>query len=72
MQQKIITIVQLASAILLITSILLQQRGSGLSETFGGAGGAYSTRRGLEKSLLIATIVLAVVFLLSSVLRIAL
>lgn len=55
----------LISAILTILLILLQQRGASLGAGFGSSGELYTTRRGLEKSLFIATIVFAVVFVLS-------
>lgn len=43
--------------------ILLQQQGSGLSGAFGGGESEfYHTKRGAEKFLFIATIVLAVLF----------
>jgi preprotein translocase subunit SecG len=61
--QKIINIVQIVVGVLLITAILLQSRGSGLSAVFGGAGDVYRTKRGLEKIIFIGTIILAVVFL---------
>ena len=57
-----LTIAQVVVAILLITTVLLQQRGTGLSATFGGKGNIYRTKRGLEKILFIGTIVLAVLF----------
>jgi len=70
---KIVTIAQVASAVLLIISILMQQRGSGLSGTFGGDGsGMYSTRRGIERALFIATIVFAIIFIGVSAYRILL
>jgi len=47
-------------------AILLQSRGAGLGNVFGGSGGVYLTKRGLEKKLFIATIVLAALFLLVS------
>ncbi|OGY42545.1 MAG: preprotein translocase subunit SecG [Candidatus Buchananbacteria bacterium RBG_13_36_9] len=59
----ILTIIQIVVCVLLITAILLQQRGSGLSAAFGGAGTIYRTKRGLEKSLHIFTIILAAIFL---------
>jgi len=61
-----IQIIQIIIAILLIVAILLQNRGSGLSNVFGGSSNVYRTKRGLEKKLFIATIVLAVMFLLIS------
>lgn len=57
--------VALASGILMIVCILLQQRGASLGAGFGSSGELYTTRRGLDKSLFDATIVLAVVFVLS-------
>lgn len=53
------------SAILLILLILLQQRGASLGAGFGGSGELNTERRGLEKSLFNATIVVVVVFVLS-------
>jgi preprotein translocase subunit SecG len=58
-----LAIAQVVISILLIVTILLQQRGTGLSATFGGEGNVYRTKRGLEKLLFSATIVLAVLFL---------
>lgn len=55
----------LVSAILTILLILLQQRGASLGAGFGSSGELYTTRRGLEKSLFVATIILAVIFVLS-------
>ena len=61
--QKIFSIIQLVSAVLLIGAILIQSRGAGLGGVFGGEGGVYRTKRGAEKIIFIATIVLAVIFL---------
>lgn len=58
---------QVIVSILLILAILSQQRGSGLSATFGGGGGFHVSKRGAEKYLSIATIVLAVIFVLISI-----
>jgi len=59
---KIIQISTLVVSILLIVSILLQNRGAGLGGIFGGEGNIYRTKRGAEKVIFIATIVLAVTF----------
>lgn len=53
------------SAVLTILLILLQQRGATLGAGSGSSSELYTTRRGLEKSLFVATVVCAVVFLLS-------
>jgi preprotein translocase subunit SecG len=58
----IINISQIVVSGLLITAVLLQQRGTGLSATFGGEGNIYRTKRGVEKALFIATIVLSILF----------
>ncbi|USN53576.1 MAG: preprotein translocase subunit SecG [Candidatus Nomurabacteria bacterium] len=50
-------------AALMTVAILLQQRGSGMGSAFGADVSVYATKRGLEKILFIATIVLAIVFL---------
>ncbi len=70
--RMIITIVQIVLAALLIIAILLQQRGAGLSGAFGGEGSVYSTRRGAEKIIFIATIIIAILFFGVSVIRILL
>ena len=57
---------QIIIAVLLMVAILLQNRGAGLGGVFGGGGGVYLTKRGLEKKLYIATIVLAIIFFLLS------
>ncbi len=59
----ILNITQIVIAVLLASAILFQQRGSGLSAAFGGEGNVYRTKRGLEKRLFQATIILAILFL---------
>ena len=61
-----IKIFQIIVAVLLMAAILMQNRGAGLGGVFGGSGGVYLTKRGLEKKLFIATIVLAAIFILLS------
>ncbi|MEK7105388.1 MAG: preprotein translocase subunit SecG [Patescibacteria group bacterium] len=63
MIQSILNILQVAFAILLAVSILLQARGSGLSATFGGEGNVYRTKRGVEKRLFQLTIIFAILFI---------
>lgn len=58
----IFSIVQIVLGVLLGASVLLQQKGSGLGAAFGGDGNVYSTRRGAEKFLYRATIVLGILF----------
>lgn len=58
-------IVTVGSAILTVLAILLQQRGSTLGAGFGSSGELYTTRRGFDKNLFDATIVLASIFVIS-------
>ncbi len=58
-------IVIFVTAILTVLLILLQQRGASLGAGFGSSGELYTTRRGLEKSLFVTTIVCAVIFTIS-------
>jgi protein translocase SecG subunit len=48
--------------LLLIVVIALQNKSSGLSNVFGGGGNIVQTRRGFEKWLFYATIVLGILF----------
>lgn len=61
---RLLNIGQAVVSILLIASILLQNRGSGLGGAFGGGDlSNYYTKRGLEKFLVYATIILTLLFL---------
>jgi protein translocase SecG subunit len=62
----LLNILQIVVAIALIIVILLQNRGTGLSGVFGGSGNVYATKRGFEKKLFHATIVLAAIFFIVS------
>jgi len=59
---NILTIIQIVLAILLIIVILLQHRGTSLGGAFGGEGAVYRSRRGAEKLLFFATIIIAIAF----------
>ena len=60
---------QIAVSVLLVTAILLQQKGVGLGAAFGGSGQIYRSKRGLEKGLFIGTIILAVLFVVIALLN---
>jgi protein translocase SecG subunit len=65
-----LTIAQLAVSVLLIVSIILQQRGTAMGSAFGQGGGEqYGTRRGIQKKLFWSTIVLGIAFITLSVLN---
>lgn len=64
-----LNLVQLVISIVLIGIVLMQAKGSNIGTVFGGGeSGVYRTRRGLEKRLFQFTIILAVLFLLMSIL----
>lgn len=63
---KFLDILQIIIAVLLIITVSLQSRGGGLSSVFGGGGASFQTKRGVEKSIFVATIVLSVLFFIVS------
>ena len=65
MKNFIITI-QIISLVLIIVSVALQQKGTGLSGLYGGSSTYYQTRRGAEKLVFYVTIAAAMVFLLTT------
>ena len=65
----IIPYVQIVLSILLMGGILLQQSEAGLGTAFGGGDGfssGYHTKRGAEKTIFVATIVIAILFAATS------
>lgn len=60
----------IAIALALSFAITLQQRMAGLSATFGGTGGSYVQRRGAERLLFQATIVLGILFFALGIVRV--
>ncbi len=69
MRQTILSVALILISILLVTAILLQQRGSGLGSAFGGEGNVFRTKRGLEKGLFYSTIALGCLFFGTSILN---
>ncbi len=57
---------QIVLGIAIIVIVLLQSKDTGMSNMFGGSGdmGVYRTRRGVEKTLFNATIILGSIFML--------
>lgn len=53
-------IVLIVLSIIMILAVLVQGRGSGIGMAFGGDSNVYRTKRGIERVLFLATIVLAV------------
>lgn len=62
--------IQIGLAALLITVVLLQKTGAGVGGAFGGDGfsSGFHTRRGIEKTLFRATIIIGLLFVASALL----
>lgn len=68
---NIVTLVQTILAVLLIFGVLMQARGAGIGGAIGGSDSAgFSTRRGSEKVIFTATIIIAILFFGVSIVRI--
>lgn len=65
--ETVLLISQVVLSIFIIVAILLQAQGSGLGATWGGGGETYHTKRGVEKVLFYATIVMIVLFAIISI-----
>jgi len=66
---KILLIFQIVIPLLLIIFILLQQRGTALGAGFGGGGEVYLKKRGAEKKIFWATVILGILFIVVSLLN---
>jgi preprotein translocase subunit SecG len=63
-------IAEIIISFVLILVLLVQSRGAGFDGTFNSDSSVFRTRRGVEKTLFQLTIVLAVVFVVISVLSV--
>ncbi len=61
--QEILPYIQIVISILLVTVILLQQGGAAMGAAFGQGDSFHTERRGSERVLFIATVVLGVLFI---------
>lgn len=61
-------IFQIIIGTVVITSVILQSRGTDTGMVFGGSGESYRSKRGLEKFLFYVTIIGAVLFVTVSLL----
>ena len=66
--RNLLNIITVITGALMILLVLLQNRGQSLGSSFGGDSSFYRSKRGAEKIIFNATIVLAVVFVLSVIL----
>lgn len=67
---RYMNVVQIILSAAVITLVILQSKGGGLSRMLGGEGGVYKTRRGFEKTLFNVTVILIVVFFVFSLLSV--
>lgn len=65
-------IIHVLVTLLLIASILLQQRGSGLGDAFGADSSVYTSRRGAERYLYYMTVVFGIAFVVLALLQLSL
>lgn len=65
--RQFLSIFQVVISILLILVILFQEKGVGLSATFGGGGEFYKSKRGIDRVLFIITVALSILFVLTAV-----
>jgi preprotein translocase subunit SecG len=68
--KNLFNIITVVSAVLMVVTILVQNRGQSLGAAFGADSGYYRSKRGAELVVFNASIVLSVVFVLSVVLSI--
>ena len=66
--ETIFIVLQIIIGIALVITITLQSRGAQVGMAFGGGGESYRSKRGIEKLLYYATIVLAILFASISIL----
>jgi len=68
----LMNLVQITISVILIVVVLLQVKGSGFGAALGGmsGGSVYRTKRGLERTLFQATILLVITFVLISFLSV--
>jgi len=64
--QNALLYIQIIISVLVVISILLQNRAEGLGKMFGGGGEVFRTKRGLEKFLYYFTIALVVLLVITS------
>lgn len=60
---SILTIAFIVVSFLLVGSVLIQSRSAGMSGAFGGGAEGFHVRRGSEKQIFRATVILSILFL---------
>ena len=65
--QTALNVIQIIVCVALVLVITLQVKGGGLGGIFGQADTVYRTKRGLERRLFQGTIVLVIIFIVTSI-----
>jgi preprotein translocase subunit SecG len=65
--KEVLLILNIIFAILIVVFILMQGRGAGLGNAWGGGGEMFQTRRGVEKLTMRLTTICIVIFFILSV-----
>ena len=65
-----LTVAQILISSALVLVVLVQSEGAGLGTVFGGSGGFYRSKRGVEKMFVYITVILAILFLVVSLLHV--
>ena len=69
--EKYLDIALIIVSVAMVVSVILQSKGGGLGGLTGAdAGGVFSARRGIEKSLFRVTIVLSVIFFVLAIITV--
>ena len=63
--KNLFDVIAVSAAVLMVISILLQNRGQSLGAAWGGDSSYYRSKRGAEKVIFNGTIVLAVIFVVA-------
>lgn len=69
---KVLPYIQIILSVVLVALIVIQQTGAQIGGAFGGndnMSSAFHTRRGLEKGLFIATIIIGIIFVASTLIN---
>lgn len=70
--KSLLPYIQIILSVLLVSAILLQRTGAQVGGAFGGSdnfSSAFHTRRGLEKGLFTASIIIAILFAVTALLN---
>ncbi len=72
MTSQTLSIIQIVLSLILIVLIIIQSKGTGMGTAFGGDMGFYGTKRGAEKIMFKFTIVIAFLFMVTSLIGVIL